>query len=107
MTENKEETSKKAPDWVKSPGGVLDFYANTAHLTWSLDDVRVRFAHLIDSPKTPNPGPGFIGVAEEKVAITFSWRNAVVLRDGLNKLIESYEKTNGPINLEIKLPPAI
>jgi hypothetical protein len=106
MTENNSEP-KKAPEWIKPEDGVFDVYANTAHMTWSLDDVRVRFAQLIESPETPNPGDQFVGVAEERVAVTFSWRNAVVFRDALNRVIESYEKTNGPIRTDIKLPPSI
>lgn len=105
MADDKTEESKKVADWVESPDGVLDIYANTAHLTWSLDDVRVRFAQLINSPSTPNPGGEFIAVAEERVAVTFSWRNAVVFRNALSTVIEAYEKTNGPIKVEVKLPP--
>jgi len=104
---NEEQPPKAPPEWKKSPDGVLDFYANTAHLTWSLDDVRVRFAQLIESPETPNPGAAFIGIAEERVAITFSWRNAVVFRDALSRAIENYEKTNAPIKTDIKLPPSV
>lgn len=104
---SKEQSPAPPPKWVKSPEGVLDFYANTAHMTWSLDDVRVRFAILIESPETPSPGPGFIGVAQERVAVSFSWRNAVIFRDALNRVIENYEKTNGPIKTDIKLPPSV
>jgi hypothetical protein len=100
-------TKKKAVDWVAPEEGVYDVYANTAHLTWSLDDVRVRFAQLVNSPDTPNPGADFSSVAEERVAVTFSWRNAVIFRNGLSKLIEAYEKVNGPIKLDIKLPPSM
>lgn len=98
---------KKTTEWIKPEDGVFDVYANTAHMTWSLDDVRVRFAQLIESPETPNPGDQFVGVAEERVAVTFSWRNAVVFRDALNRVIESYEKTNGPIKIDVKLPPSV
>jgi hypothetical protein len=106
MTDNESE-AKKPIEWMKPEEGVFDFYANTAHLTWSLDDVRVRFAQLVDSPETPNPGGSFVAVAEERVAVTFSWRNAVVFRNALSAVIESYEKVNGPIKLEVKLPPSM
>ena len=99
--------SKKTPEWVKPEDGVFEVYANTAHLTWSLDDLRVRFAQLVDSPETPNPGDKFVGVAEERVAVTFSWRNAIVLRNALAAAIDNYEKVNGPIRIDIKLPPSI
>lgn len=95
--------NKSSLVWMKSPRGSLEIYANLAHLQWSLDDVRVRVAQIVDSPETPSPGPEWRAVAEEKAAITFSWRNAKVLRNQLSELIESYEKTNG----EIKLNPPL
>jgi hypothetical protein len=110
MSEIKTDTktaSKKSPEWIAPQEGVFDVYANSAHLTWSLDDVRVRFAQLVNSPDTPNPGADFASVAEERVAVTFSWRNAVIFRNGLSKLIESYEKVNGPVKVDIKLPPSM
>jgi hypothetical protein len=61
---------------------------------------------MIDSPQTPNPGPEFIAVAEERAAVTFTWRNALMLRDQLSKLLEAYEKVNGPIKTDVKLTPA-
>jgi hypothetical protein len=103
--ESQNSEGPKRLEWVKSPDGVLDFYANTAHLTWSLDDIRVRFAQTVDSPLAPNPGPSFVGVVEERVAVTFSWRNAVIFRDGLSAVIQAYEKINGPIKVDVKLPP--
>src|ERR1700685_3160184 len=104
MADQKEE--QKKIDWVKSPDGVLEVYANMSHMVWSLDDVRIRLAQLIENPKTPNPGADFSIVAQERGAVTFTWRNAVVLRDQLSKLIEAYEKTNGPIKVDVKLTPA-
>ncbi len=106
MNESNSEPNKKI-EWIKPEEGVFDVYANTAHMTWSLDDVRVRFAQLVDSPETPNPGDKFVGVAEERVAVTFAWRNAVIFRDSLSALIENYEKTNGPIKTDVKLPPSV
>jgi hypothetical protein len=103
----KNSAPKKSLEWVKPEEGVFDVYANTAHLTWTQDDVRVRFAQLIESPETPNPGDRFVGVAEERVAVTFSWRNAVIFRDGLNRAIENYEKVNGSIKVDVTLPPSV
>jgi hypothetical protein len=103
---NENNSGHKKIEWMKPEEGVFDVYANMAHLTWSLDDVRVRFAQLVDSPETPNPGDQFFGVAEERVAVTISWRNAVVFRNSLSQAIESYEKVNGPIKLDMKLPPS-
>lgn len=76
------------------------------HIVWSLDDVRVRLGQIIDSPETPNPGPDFKAVSEERVAVTFSWRGAKFFRDQLSAIIDSYEKVNGEIKLDIALAPS-
>lgn len=91
--------------WVESPDGICDTYANMVHLTWSLDDVRVRFAQLVASPDARDPGGTFEGVAEERSAVTLAWRIAKILRDQLTIVIDRYEEANGPIELNIKLPP--
>jgi hypothetical protein len=93
--------------WIKSPNGVFDVYANSVHITWSQDDVRVRLAQTVDHPDTSNPGEGFRGALQERAAVTLSWRMAKVLREELTKAIGNFEKTNGPINLEVKLPVSI
>lgn len=100
-------SEKKEIRWIKSPNGVCEVYANLSHLMWSLDDVRIRLGQLIDSPETPNPGEGFIAAAEERAAVTISWRGAKIIRDQLTTLIENFENTNGPINVDVKLPPSI
>jgi hypothetical protein len=105
--ENSKVGKKKAPEWIAPEEGVFDFYANTAHMTWSLDDVRVRFAQLVTDPEAPNPGDPYSAVAEERVALTFSWRNAVIFRDALSRLITAYEHVNGPIKMDVKLPPSM
>lgn len=109
MTENNETTKVMTTQpppvpWVKSPNGIAEVYANVMHVTWSRDDVRIRLAQMIDSPTTPNPGAGFQGAAEERAAVTFSWRLAKIARDSLAAAIENFEKTNGPIEVDIKLP---
>ena len=93
--------------WIKSPSGVAEIYTNRIHSTWSVDDVRMRLGQVVDSPQTPNPGTGFHGAIEERAAVTFSWRNAKLLRDQLTLMVESYEKVNGEINVDIDLPPSI
>lgn len=103
---NDPQTPNKMP-WVKSPKGVSEIYTNQVHVTWTVDDVRIRFAQIIDSPETPTPGPVFKGVCEERAAVTFSWRDAKLLRDNLSKLIEIYEKVNGEINTDLILPPSM
>jgi len=100
------ETQSKPPlQWIKSPEGVLDFYANSIHPTWTLDDVRLRFGQMVASPDSPHPS-AYKAAVEERVGITLSWRMAKVLRDGLTRAIDSYEKVNGPIQVETKLPPS-
>lgn len=105
MTEKSAEEPKNLIDWVKSPNGVFETYANTLHLNWSLDDVRLRLGQVINSPDTPNPGPELVAIIEERAAVTFSWRNAIVLRDQLSLLIDSYERVNGLVNRHVKLAP--
>ena len=90
--------------WVKSPDGVFEVYTNAIHITWTVDDLRIRLAQVVDNPDTPNPGEGFRGVLEERAAVTFSWRGAKALRDQLNTAIENFEKANGPIKIDLALP---
>ena len=95
---------KQLLPWVKSPAGIIEIYANMMHVTWTLDDLRVRIGQVIDSPETPNPGVGFKGVTQERAAVTFSWRNAKLLRDQLSQVIDLYEKVNGEIKVDLVLP---
>jgi hypothetical protein len=101
------EEKPKRPHWFRSAAGVPEIYANVASLQWSLDDVRVRLAQLVEDPDYPAPGEIFHQGAEERAAVTFSWRNAKILRNQLSSLIEAYESANGEINLSPKLatPP--
>ena len=111
MPDNSEKTNVEAEpvplDWIKSPQGVAEIYANNVHITWSLDDVRVRLAQLVTSPKSPNPGAGYLAANEERAAITFSWRNAKLLRNQLASIIQRYEETNGEIRTDVKLPLSV
>ena len=101
------EVKPPTPEWIKSPDGVLEVYANNIHVTWSLDDVRVRYAQTVSSPKTPNPSLEQLSAFEERAAITVSWRIAKILRDQLTKVIDHYEQVNGQIKTDIKLPPSM
>jgi hypothetical protein len=106
-----DETHDKSPKkpisfpWVASPNGIEDTYANSIHLTWTIDDVRLRLAQVIADAANPNPGPEFRGVNEERGAVTLSWRMAKLLRDQLSLAISRYEETNGEIKTDTKLPP--
>jgi hypothetical protein len=90
--------------WTKSPLGVFEVYANSVHLTWSVDDVRIRLAQVVDHPETPNPGADFRGASQERAAVTLSWRMAKTLRDQLTAAIEHFERVNGPIRVDAKMP---
>lgn len=91
--------------WIKSPTGSVEIYSNIMHLTWTLDDVRVRLGQIVTSPDSMTPGAGYKGVNEERAAVTFSWRNAKLLRDELATLIARYEKVNGEIETATVLAP--
>lgn len=58
--------------WVESPDGVYEIYANMAHITYSLDDLRIRLAQLVPHPETRNPGEKYVAVAEERAAVTLT-----------------------------------
>jgi hypothetical protein len=105
MPENGKEEQQQRPlvEWIAAPNGVVEIYANLANLQWSLDDVRVRLAQLVNDPSRPTPGPVFAAAAEERAAVTMSWRNAKLLRNQLDNLIGNYEKVNGEIVTDVKL----
>lgn len=98
-----DEKAKKQIKWFRNPQGVIEIYANTAHVQWTLDDVRIRLAQMIEDPNDPTPGAEFKAACEERAAVTFSWRNAKLLRDQLTGLITAYERLNGEINTSPKL----
>ena len=90
--------------WIEAPDGVYEIYANMANITWSLDDLRIRLAQLVPHPEVRDPGDKYVTVAEERAAVTLTWRNAKLLRDHLTAVIENFEKTNWEIKLDVKLP---
>jgi hypothetical protein len=101
--ENKPQEAKPKIKWVRPPEGTFETYANQTHLSWSLDDVRLRFAQIGMSDETLTPGDEFVSINIEKANITLSWRNAKVLYTQLAQIIGNYEKENGEINLKPKL----
>lgn len=103
MVEN-DSTGKPQIQWVPAPDGIQEIYANMATIQWSLDDVRVRLAQIINSPETPNPGQNLIPIAVEKAAVTVTWRGAKIMLSNLRQAIEAYEEINGEIVVDIKLP---
>jgi len=103
MAENDPKT-KPELHWVPAPEGVQEIYANVATIQWSLDDVRVRLAQIINSPDTPDPGGNLIPIALEKAAVTVTWRGAKIMLDNLRQAISAYEEVNGEITVDINLP---
>ena len=89
--------------WVKSPLGVAEYYVNTSVVMWSLDDVRFRLGKLVNAEDNSS-NQDFKAVAQERAAVTMSWRNAKLLKDQLIQLIQLYEETNGEIKLDVALP---
>jgi Protein of unknown function (DUF3467) len=97
------EEAKRHTRWVLSKNGSSpEIYTNYTQASWTLFDVRVRFGHLVSGDSSDETTKEF--VAEEVGAVTFSWPQAKFMRDMLNKLVASYEETNGEIK-PIKLPP--
>jgi hypothetical protein len=90
----------KPAKWVKSSQGVFETYSNQTHLTWSLDDVKLRFAQLGEANESAGPGDALVTVNVHKATITVSWRNAKILHAQLGLIVGNYEKVNGEINLK-------
>jgi Protein of unknown function (DUF3467) len=79
---------------VEGPDGVMNIYANSARLEWTLYDVRMRFGQLLF---VGNPEERRM-IVEERVAVTVAWAEAKYLRDLLADLINKYERVNGEIS---------
>jgi hypothetical protein len=101
MSENK----KPPTQWINSPDGVPEYYANMVNILWTLDDVRFRIGTLVENPNQVVPGVDFNPIARATAAITLSWRNVKLLRDDLVGLINAYEKVNGEINTNVAIAP--
>ena len=81
--------------------GVFEAYSNVVNLNWTLTDVRIRFAELIQVPDDDRPNwENQHGVLLERAAITVPWHQAKMLRDMLDGVIKNYETING----ELKAP---
>jgi hypothetical protein len=88
---------------VEPQGGTVYFYANLVQLSWTVVDLKIRFAEL-----TKIEPDGHNTVTERAVA-TMAWAEAKMLLDVLKKTVASYEQLNGEIKIapELKLPPGI
>jgi hypothetical protein len=84
--------------------GVFETYANVVNLNWTLHDVRIRFAELIQVPDDDRPTwENQHGVLLERAAVTVSWHQAKYLRDVLDGIVKNYEEINGELKA-LKLP---
>jgi hypothetical protein len=102
-----EQPTQPVISWIKSPDGVREVYANLVHLVWSLDDIRIRVAQMVESAETRNPGEPFLPAAEERAVVTLPWRCAKILGEQLTAAVKNFEQSNGPIKTDLKLPPSI
>ncbi|SPE32958.1 hypothetical protein SBA6_230007 [Candidatus Sulfopaludibacter sp. SbA6] len=88
--------------------GVFAAYANIVNLDWTLYDIRIRFAELIQVPDGESSTWANQHTAMlERVMVTLPWHQAKNLCHLLATVIENYEAVNGelkPIRLASSLP---
>jgi hypothetical protein len=87
--------------------GVFAAYSNLANVDWTLHDVRIRFAELIQVPNEESPT--WVNqhiVVLERVMVTLPWRQAKNLCHLLTSVIDNYERLNGELK-PVKLPPGL
>jgi DNA-binding FadR family transcriptional regulator len=78
--------------------GLLTAYSNVVNLDWTLYDIRLRFAELMQVPN--DESPTWINqhsVLLERVAVRLPWHQAKALRDMLDGVIRNYEAVNGEL----------
>ena len=84
--------------------GVFEAYANVVNLNWTLTDIRIRFAELIQVSDEDRPNwENQHGILLERAAVTVPWYQAKALRDLLAGVIKNYEAINGELK-PLKLP---
>ena len=114
MSSDEHRSSAEAPqgligDLSKIPleepeDGVFGAYANVVNMNWTLTDVRIRFAELIQVPDEDRPNwENQHGVLLERAAVTIPWHQAKSLRDMLDGIVKNYEEINGELK-PLKLP---
>jgi len=113
MSDEKRDNAQAGPgsllDLSKLPleepsDGVFEAYSNVVNMNWTLYDVRLRFAELIQVPDEDRPTwENQHGIVLERVAVTMPWHQAKILRDMLDGIVRNYETINGEL-VPIKLP---
>lgn len=84
--------------------GIFEAYSNVVNLNWTLYDLRIRFAELLQVPDDARPTwENQHGIVLERAAITMPWHQAKSLRDMLDGIIKNYEEINGVLKTP-KLP---
>lgn len=83
--------------------GVFEAYSNIVNFDWTLTDVRLRFAQLIQVIGDDSPlWNAQKKMSMERAVITIPWHQAKSLRDYLTTLVDAYEAVNGEMK-QLKL----
>ncbi len=84
--------------------GLYSVYSNVVNADWTLYDLRLRFAELIQVPDENNPNlKNQHAILFERVAVTIPWHQVKYLRDLLAGVVDNYEALNGELK-PVKLP---
>jgi hypothetical protein len=82
--------SQPKVEYIQPPNGLPSIYANNAAISPGIFDVRIFFGELMQA------SPDEIKILT-KMEVIMSWVEAKILASFLQKQIEAFEKTNGPI----------
>jgi hypothetical protein len=98
------------PDLGKAPleapeEGVFYAYGNIVNLNWTLTDVQIRFAELIQVPNDDSPTwENQHAILLERVSVTIPWYQAKVLHNMLTGILRNYEELNGELKQPLLAP---
>jgi hypothetical protein len=90
--ENTQQTAEKKQvlEFIEPPEGIAFVYANHVQVGQSAFDVRIRFGEAIRVANNQV-------TIEQRAHVTMTWLQVKQLCARLNRIIEAYEKENGPI----------
>ncbi len=88
---------------IEPEGGTKYIYANLVQITWTVVDLKIRFAEL-----TKIDANGRSTITEHAVA-TMAWSEVKTLLNFLQNAVTAYEQLNGEIKdaSDLKLPPGV